>query len=179
MIPAAALASAISSSIDPVSERAPKRSKYSAGILAYRRRQGLLEVFLVHPGGPYWTAKDEGVWSIPKGEYTPEEEALAAAQREFQEETGLALSGQLTALPPVTQASGKQVLAWAVEAPDLDPALVRSNCFTLEWPPRSGVYREFPEVDRAGWFALSEAERKLIAGQRALLQSLRDRLEAP
>jgi predicted NUDIX family NTP pyrophosphohydrolase len=160
-----------------VSERAPKRSKYSAGILAYRLREGVLEVFLVHPGGPYWASKDEGAWSIPKGEYAPDEEALAAAQREFQEETGLPLSGRFIALPAVRQASGKQVLAWAVEAPDLDPAQVRSNCFVLEWPPRSGVQREFPEVDRAGWFALTEAERKLIAGQRALLQSLRDRLE--
>lgn len=156
----------------------PKRSKLSAGILAYRRRQGLLEVFLVHPGGPYWASKDEGAWSIPKGEYAPEEEAFAAAQREFQEETSLPLSGSFIPLPPIRQASGRQVLAWAVEAPDLDPTRVRSNCFELEWPPRSGVRREFPEVDRAGWFALPEAERKLIAGQRALLQSLRDRLEA-
>ncbi len=140
MIPAAASASAISSSIEPVSERAPKRSKYSAGILAYRTRGGLLEVFLVHPGGPYWAAKDEGVWSIPKGEYTPDEEALAAAQREFQEETGLPLSGQLMALPPVRQASGKQVLAWAVEAPDLDPARVRSNCFTIVGTRYAGTY---------------------------------------
>lgn len=161
-----------------MSERASKRSKLSAGILAYRRRQGLLEVFLVHPGGPYWTSKDEGAWSIPKGEYTPEEAPLAAAQREFQEETGLPLSGQFIALPPVRQPSGKQVLAWAVEAPHLDPVRVRSNSFMLEWPPRSGVQREFPEIDRAAWFALPEAERKLTAGQRALLQSLRDRLEA-
>lgn len=157
---------------------APKRSKHSAGILAYRRRQGLLEVFLVHPGGPYWAAKDEGAWSIPKGEYTPDEEPLTAAQREFQEETGLAVSGPFLALPAVRQASGKQVLAWAVEAADLNPAELRSNSFTMEWPPRSGVQREFPEVDRAGWFALAEAERKLITGQRALLQSLRDQLES-
>ncbi len=161
-----------------MSETVAKRSNYSAGILAYRIHGGLFEVFLVHPGGPYWASKDEGVWSIPKGEYTADEEPLAAAQREFQEETGLPLSGRFIALPPVRQASGKEVLAWAVEAPDLDPARVRSNCFRLEWPPRSGVQREFPEIDRAGWFAVAEAERKLIAGQRALLQSLRDRLES-
>jgi predicted NUDIX family NTP pyrophosphohydrolase len=179
MIRAVALGSAISFSIDPVVTTAAKRSKQSAGILAYRLRQSRLEVFLVHPGGPYWASKDEGAWSIPKGEYAPDEEPLAAAQREFQEETGLPLSGRFIALPPVRQASGKQVLAWAVEATDLDPTRVRSNCFKLEWPPRSGVQQEFPEVDRAGWFALPEAERKLIAGQRALLQSLCDRLETP
>lgn len=155
-----------------------KRSKQSAGILAYRWREGLLEVFLVHPGGPYWSAKDEGVWSIPKGEYTAPEEPLMAARREFQEETGLPLSGQCIALPAVRQASGKQVLAWAVEAPDLDPTQVRSNCFTLEWPPRSGQQREFPEVDRAAWFVLAEAERKLNPGQRPLLQSLRTQLRS-
>ncbi len=131
----------------------------------------------MHPGGPYWASKDAGAWSIPKGEYAPDEDALAAAQREFLEETGLSLSGAFIALPPVRQASGKQVHAWAVEAPELDPSRVRSNSFSLEWPPRSGVQQEFPEVDRAGWFALPEAERKLIAGQRPLLQSLRDRLE--
>lgn len=160
-----------------MSSSTAKRSKHSAGILAYRRRQGLLEVFLVHPGGPYWAAKDEGAWSIPKGEYPPHEEALAAAQREFHEETGLPLSGPFLPLPSVRQGSGKQVLAWAVEAPQLDPLRVRSNSFLLEWPPRSGVQRQFPEVDRAGWFALPEAERKLVAGQRALLRSLRDRLD--
>jgi len=169
MTRAAALASAISSSIEPVSERAPKRSKQSAGILAYRRRQGLLEVFLVHPGGPYWASKDEGVWSIPKGEYAGDEEALAAAQREFREETGLSLSGPFMALPPVRQASGKQVLAWAVEAPDLDPAQLRSNCFTIVGTRYAGTY---PEVDRAAWFTIEEAGRRLIAGQRPLLDAL-------
>ncbi len=131
----------------------------------------------MHPGGPYWASRDEGAWSIPKGEYQPDEAPLAAAQREFQEETGLPLSGRFMALPPVRQASGKQVLAWAVEAPDLDPALLRSNLFELEWPARSGRQRQFPEIDRAAWFDWTQAERKLIAGQRPLLQSLRERLE--
>jgi len=174
MIPAVASGSAIRSSTEPVSADAPKRSKRSAGILAYRRRHGLLEVFLVHPGGPYWVAKDEGAWSIPKGEYSPEEEPLTAAQREFREETGLPLTGQFSALPAVRQASGKEVLAWAVEVADLDPSKLRSNHFTIEWPPHSGVQRQFPEVDRASWFTLAEAEAKLIAGQRPLLKSLTD-----
>lgn len=148
---------------------APKRSKHSAGILAYRRRAGALEVFLVHPGGPYWAQKDLGAWSIPKGEYAPEEEPLAAARREFQEETGLALAGRFLPLPAVRQAGGKQVLAWAIEAPDLDPARLRSNRFTIVGTRYAGTY---PEVDRGAWFTLAEAERKLIAGQRPLLPAL-------
>lgn len=149
------------------------RSRLSAGILAYRRRADWLEVFLVHPGGPYWARRDEGAWSIPKGEYLEgEESALLAAQREFQEETGFTVSGQFMALTPLKQPSGKLISAWAVLAPELDPAQLRSNTFTLEWPPRSGEQRSFPEVDRAEWFPLLEAAKKLSAGQRPLLEEL-------
>jgi predicted NUDIX family NTP pyrophosphohydrolase len=149
------------------------RSRHSAGILAYRRCERLLEVFLVHPGGPYWMKRDEGAWSIPKGEYLPgQEQALQAARREFHEETGLALPESALPLTPVRQPGGKLITAWAVEAPDLDPEQLRSNHFTLEWPPASGQQRSFPEVDRAAWFPLTEAHRRLIAGQRALLAEL-------
>src|SRR5580704_9549252 len=142
------------------------RYKHSAGILAYRHGADFLEVFLVHPGGPYWARRDEGAWSIPKGEYLEGESALAAAQREFHEETRLALHGVLTALTPVQQPGGKCVSAWAVEAADLDPAQLHSNCFTLEWPPHSGRQQAFPEVDRAAWFPLTTAAVKLTVGQR-------------
>lgn len=145
--------------------------KRSAGVLAWRRRAGALEVFLVHPGGPFWAKKDEGAWSIPKGELAEGEEPLAAARREFLEETGLALVGDFRALPPVRQAGGKTVLAFAVEA-DLDPDAIRSNLFSMEWPPRSGRQAQFPEVDRAAWFTLEQARVKLLAGQRPLLDAL-------
>jgi predicted NUDIX family NTP pyrophosphohydrolase len=144
------------------------RSTKSAGVLLYRRRGETLEVFLVHPGGPYWAQKDEGAWSIPKGEYAPDEDPLHAAQREFTEETGFPVSGPFIPLTPVKQASGKLITAWAA-AGDLDPAHVRSNTFALEWPPRSGIMREFPEVDRGAWFSLAQAQLKLTAGQRPLL----------
>jgi predicted NUDIX family NTP pyrophosphohydrolase len=155
----------------------PKRSRHSAGLLAYRRSEGNVEVFLVHPGGPFWASKDEGAWSIPKGEHFPAEAALEAAQREFREETGLSVSGPFVALPPIKQAGGKWVQAWAVEAPQLEPARLQSNLFALEWPPHSGQQRQFPEVDRAAWFSLAQAERKLLRGQRGLLQALRAVLE--
>ncbi len=151
------------------------RHRRSAGILLYRRGEAGLEVLLVHPGGPYWAHQDEGAWSIPKGEYAPQEEALSAAQREFQEETGLAVSGPFMALTPVRLAGGKLVSAWAAQG-DFDPARLRSTHFELEWPPNSGVRRQFPEVDRGGWFSLAEAHRKLAAGQRALLDELARRL---
>jgi predicted NUDIX family NTP pyrophosphohydrolase len=147
------------------------RSKRSAGIILYRRRGGILEIFLVHPGGPYWAHKDEGAWSIPKGEYEPDEEALQAAQREFQEETGFAVSGPFLALTPVRQPSGKVISAWACEG-ELDPSRLRSNTFSLEWPPQSGQMRSFPEVDRGAWFSLEDAQIKLSPGQRPLLQGL-------
>jgi len=117
--------------------------KQSAGLLMYRRRDGRMEVFLVHPGGPFWAKKDAAAWSIPKGEFAADEDPLAAAQREFAEETGLTPSGPFTALTPIKQTGGKIVQAWAVEG-DCDPAAVRSNTFTMEWPPRSGRRQEFP-----------------------------------
>jgi predicted NUDIX family NTP pyrophosphohydrolase len=137
----------------------------------YRRRAGTLEVFLVHPGGPFWARKDAGAWSIPKGEIDPTEEPLAAARREFAEETGLAAEGAFRPLAPVTQAGGKIVQAWAVEG-DLDPSALQSNTFSIEWPPRSGRQRTFPEVDRAAWFSLAVAREKINPAQAALLDEL-------
>jgi predicted NUDIX family NTP pyrophosphohydrolase len=131
----------------------------------------MLEVFLVHPGGPYWARKDDGVWSIPKGEYRQDEEPLRAAQREFLEETGVALPGPFLALAPVKQPSGKIISAWASEG-DLDPDQLRSNTFSLEWPPKSGQMQDFPEVDRGAWFSLEHALVKLSPGQRPLLQAV-------
>jgi predicted NUDIX family NTP pyrophosphohydrolase len=146
----------------------PKRS---AGLLMYRFRDGVLEVFLVHPGGPFGAKKDLGAWSIPKGEYPPEEDALAAAQREFAEETGCAIRGDLLPLTPLKQPSGKLIAAWAFQG-DCDPGAIRSNTFSLEWPPGSGRQVEFPEVDRAGWFTLDEAKAKIIRGQVGFLEEL-------
>jgi predicted NUDIX family NTP pyrophosphohydrolase len=151
--------------------------KHSAGLLMYRRRAGRLEVFLVHPGGPIWKNRDAGAWSIPKGEYGPEEDPLAAARREFAEETGFAAEGDFMALAPITQAGGKVVHAWAV-AGDLDPEKIKSNTFALEWPPRSGKEQEFPEVDRAGWFGIEEAKEKINQAQVGLLTELEARLGA-
>ena len=145
----------------------PKRS---AGLLMYRRSGGHVEVLLVHPGGPFWMKKDTGAWSIPKGEYDDGEDAFAAATREFQEETGLVAQGPFLPLSPVRQ-SGKIVQAWAFEG-DCQPESLRSTTFSLEWPPRSGRRQEFPEVDRAEWFGLEEARRKIIPGQEALLDEL-------
>lgn len=135
----------------------------------YRLRDGVLEVFLVHPGGPFWAKKDLGAWSIPKGEYPPEEDALAAAQREFAEETGCAIQGDFLPLTPLKQPSGKVIAAWVFQG-DCDPAALKSNTFTLEWPPRSGRQQEFPEVDRAAWFNLEEAREKIIQGQVGFLE---------
>lgn len=140
----------------------------------YRRRGPDLEVLLVHPGGPFWTGKDDGAWSIPKGEFAGDEAPAAAARREFTEETGHALAGHLTPLAPVVQSRGKSVHSFAVEA-DLDPAGVISNTFTLEWPPRSGRMQAFPEIDRAAWFTLDEARRKIVAGQRPIIDEMRRR----
>jgi predicted NUDIX family NTP pyrophosphohydrolase len=146
-------------------------AKESAGILLYRERDGATEVFLVHPGGPFWTKKDAGAWSIAKGEANAGEERLAAAIREFAEETGTTLAGDFRALPPVKQAGGKWVHAWAI-AGDLDPATLISNEFEMEWPPRSGKRVRFPEVDRGAWFALDEARNHINKGQAALLDAL-------
>jgi predicted NUDIX family NTP pyrophosphohydrolase len=147
------------------------RARTSAGVLAYRVLDGLLEVLLVHPGGPFWASKDAGAWSIPKGEFDAGEDAFAAAKREFEEETGVAIDGAFVALPPCKLRGGKTVHAWAVEA-DLDVAQLRSNTFEIAWPPRSGRMASFPEVDRYGYFTLAEAAAKINAGQRPLLDAL-------
>src|ERR1700730_2244249 len=146
-------------------------AKISAGLLLYRVRRGVPEVFLVHPGGPFWARKDAGSWSIPKGEPAPGEDLLEAAKREFQEETGLGIDGDFRALMPMRQPSGKLVHAWAVEA-DCDAAAVRSNTFEMEWPPRSGRKQGFPEVDRAAWLDLPAARSKITKGQLGLLDQL-------
>ncbi len=143
----------------------------SAGILLYRRVGDTIEFFLVHPGGPFWAKKDLGSWSIPKGEYGPEEEPLAAARREFNEETGFAVDGDFIALTPLKQRSGKLISAWAVEG-SIDETAINSNMFSMEWPPKSGKSAEFPEVDRAGWFGPVEARLKLIPGQVPFIDSL-------
>jgi predicted NUDIX family NTP pyrophosphohydrolase len=149
----------------------------SAGIVLHRRVNDLTEVLLVHPGGPFWARRDLGVWSIPKGEYDAEEDPLAAALREFEEELGSsAPDGHRDDLGEIRQRAGKVVRAWAV-AGDLDVGRVQSNTFELEWPPRSGRTASFPEVDRAEWFELDLARQKIIAAQAALLDRLAERLE--
>ncbi|HYC37024.1 MAG TPA: NUDIX domain-containing protein [Usitatibacter sp.] len=147
------------------------QGKRSAGILLYRRREGRLEVFLAHPGGPFWARKDAGAWTIPKGLIDEGEDPQAAARREFREETGVEITGELHPLQPLKQPSGKMVLAWACEG-DCDAHSIRSNLFSMEWPPRSGNLREFPEIDRAGWFSLEEARGKLLKGQLGFLDQL-------
>jgi predicted NUDIX family NTP pyrophosphohydrolase len=147
--------------------------KQSAGILLYRLNENRLEVLLVHPGGPFWEKKDEHAWSIPKGEFTDNEDSLTAAKREFQEETGFAADGSFFELNPVKQSGGKTVYAWAVEG-YIDAAAVKSNSFSLEWPPKSGKYRDFPEIDKAGWFTTEEARVKIIKGQMAFIEQLLD-----
>lgn len=149
--------------------------RVSAGILLYRRAASGVEVMLVHPGGPFWARKDAGAWSIPKGEPDPGEDLLAAARREFEEETGQRVEGVLLALAPVRQAGGKIVHAWTVEG-DFDVATLASSTFTMDWPPGSGRTATFPEVDRAAWFDLDEASRRILTGQRPLLDELRARL---
>jgi predicted NUDIX family NTP pyrophosphohydrolase len=147
-------------------------TKSSAGVLLYRKRDHGLEVFLVHPGGPYWETKDTAAWSIPKGEYVSGEDPIAAAKREFLEETGSELAtGQWQPLGEVRLSSGKVVRAWAMEG-DCDADAVRSNLFSMEWPPRSGKMREFPEVDRAAWFTVDVARRKIHPSQSAFLDRL-------
>jgi predicted NUDIX family NTP pyrophosphohydrolase len=148
-------------------------SARSAGLVLYRRRNGKLEVLLVHPGGPFWQKRDEGAWSIPKGELADNEDGMVVARREFQEELGTAApEGAAISLGDVRQAGGKVVHAWALPG-DLDVTQVVSNSFEVEWPPRSGKMQQFPEVDRAGWFDLETARRKLIPAQRLFI----DRLE--
>jgi predicted NUDIX family NTP pyrophosphohydrolase len=145
--------------------------KESAGILLYRRRRGAIEVFLVHPGGPFWKKKDEGAWTIPKGEPNSGEERLIAAIREFAEETGTTLAGDFRTLPAIKQAGGKWVHAFAIEG-DLDPTSLVSNEFEMEWPPRSGKRARFPEADRGAWFSLEDARGRINKGQTALLDAL-------
>src|ERR1051325_3552690 len=145
--------------------------KRSAGIRLHRRRGGAREVFLVHPGGPFWAKKDAGAWTIPKGEIAEGEDLLEAAKREFVEETGFQIEGEFAGLAPIKQAGGKIVHTWAIEA-DCDPAQLQSNRFAIEWPPKSGKTREFPEVDRAGWFTVPEARAKILAGQVGLIDQL-------
>ena len=152
--------------------------EHSAGIVLYRLTGPEPEVLLVHPGGPFFAKKDDGAWSIPKGLYEPGEEPLAAAKREFAEETGSAPSGDFSLLGAFRQPSGKIVIAYAVEG-DFDLAGFRSNRFEMEWPPRSGRRQSFPEADRAGWFTLAQARRKVAKGQVAIVEALADRLGMP
>jgi predicted NUDIX family NTP pyrophosphohydrolase len=142
--------------------------KMSAGLLMFRRRKADVEFFLVHPGGPFWKKKNLGAWSIPKGEYTEEEEPLEAAKREFEEETGMVPRGDFIALDEIKQPSGKSVTAWAFEG-DCSPREIRSNTFSMEWPPKSGTMQEFPEVDMAGWFSLPAARKRILKGQLGFL----------
>src|SRR4051812_9108430 len=151
-------------------------AKRSAGILLYRRTGPEPEVLLVHPGGPFWAKKDDGAWSIPKGLFEPGEDPLAAAQREFLEETGCVPQGDFLLLGEFRQPGGKIVSAYAVEG-DFDLAGFRSNAFSMEWPPRSGRQQEFPEADRAAWFTLPEAMRKVSKGQVAAVEALMRVLE--
>jgi len=149
--------------------------KQSAGLLLFRRRERSIEVLLVHPGGPYWARKDDGAWSIPKGEVDETEDVLAAARREVEEETGARPSGPFISLSPVHQTGGKIVHVWAVES-DFDPSSLESNLFEMEWPPKSGKVQSFPEVDRASWFDLETAARKILVSQAVVLQHLQERL---
>jgi predicted NUDIX family NTP pyrophosphohydrolase len=149
--------------------------KTSAGLLLFRFNEKVPEVMLVHPGGPFWAKKDLGAWSVPKGEFEPAEEPLDAAKRELQEETGIVASGDFIKLQPVKQKSGKIIHAWAVYL-DADVAQVKSNMFEMEWPPESGQKRTFPEIDKAAWFKMEEAERKIVPGQLPLLNELKRNL---
>ena len=145
--------------------------RQSAGLLLYRIRDLVVEVVLAHPGGAFWGRGDEGAWTIPKGEFDAIEAPLAAALREFREETGAVIEGTFHALPPIRQAGGKRVYAFAVEA-DFDPAMLTSNTFELEWPPRSGRLQRFPEIDRAAWFTVEQAATNLHPAQRAWLDEV-------
>jgi len=151
--------------------------KQSAGLLLFRGSPGAIEVLLVHPGGPFWAKKDEGAWSIPKGEFSADEDSLQAALREFKEEMGESVAGAFIALAPQRQTAGKIVHAWAVEA-EFDPARLRSNTVSIEWPPRSGRRRTFPEIDRAAWFPLDVAHKKILKGQVGFLEELETKLRS-
>ncbi|MEO6218827.1 MAG: NUDIX domain-containing protein [Ginsengibacter sp.] len=151
------------------------QKKQSAGLLLYRRYSGDPEVFLVHLGGPFWKKKDDGAWSIPKGEFVDGEDALSAAIREFYEETGYQLKGNFIELQSIKLESGKIVFAWAIEK-DIDAAKIISNHFEMEWPPRSGIYQSFPEVDKAAWFNFEIAKKKINIMQVGLLEQLEHKL---
>ena len=146
-------------------------AKRSAGLLMFRRNGGELQVFLVHPGGPFWAGKDAGSWTVPKGEYVDGEEPLDAARREFTEETGFVAEGEFIDIGNVRQTSGKIVNAWAFEG-DCDPRKLKSNFCEIEWPPRSGKKMEIPEVDRGAWFSLEEAREKILKSQEGFLDVL-------
>ncbi len=153
--------------------------KLSAGLLLFRRPVSTVEVFLVHPGGPFWERKDLGSWSLPKGEYQAGEDPFAVALREFEEETGFKLApGEYVLLGEIKQPSGKIITAWALEH-DLDATAVKSNLFELEWPPKSGKQEQFPEVDRARWFGLPVAQQKILKGQAGFLAALAKHLGLP
>lgn len=145
--------------------------KRSAGLLVYRVRNGEVEVFLAHPGGPFWARRDKGAWTIPKGLSEPDEDPLAAAKREFAEETGVHMEGSFLDLGVFKQPGGKRIAIWAIEG-DLDPSRLVSNTFELEWPPRSGIRRQFPEIDRGAWIAVTEALEMIVLGQRPALEKL-------
>lgn len=145
--------------------------KKSAGLLLYKQIAGQFQFFLVHPGGPFWKNKDLGSWSIPKGELVEDEDALETAKREFQEETGIISVGVFVPLTPLKQKSGKIIYAWALEM-DIDAARILSNEFKMEWPPRSGQFKFFPEVDRGGWFLAAEAKQKINPSQAAFIDEL-------
>ena len=145
--------------------------KKSAGLVMYRYRNSILEVFLVHPGGPYWAKKDDGSWSIPKGEYSDDEEPFQVAKREFKEETGYDAKGDFLPLTTIKQPSRKLISAWAFEG-DCDASTIKSNTFKMEWPPRSGKEAEFPEVDRAEWFPTNMAKKKLLKGHIGFIEEL-------
>ena len=145
--------------------------RLSAGLLMYRSKNGRIEVLLAHPGGPYFVKKDDGAWTIPKGEPDTDEDLLVTAQREFEEETSIRPNGPFVPLKPIQQKGGKVVHAWAFQG-DCDPANIKSNTFTMEWPPKSGKQQEFPEIDRADWFDLTTARKKIKAGQEGLIEEL-------
>lgn len=149
--------------------------KQSAGILLYRKIKKEVEVFLVHPGGPFWKNKDAGSWSIPKGEFTEGEDPLDAAKREFKEETGIICEGKFVELSPVKLKSGKMIFAWALEK-EIDPGLVKSNYFEIEWPPKSGKKSSFPEIDKGSWFSPGEAKQKINGAQSALIDELLNKI---
>ena len=153
-------------------------AKTSAGLILYRMQSGKLEVLLVHPGGPFWGKKDEGAWFVPKGELNVGEEPLAGAKREFEEETGLKPEGEFLALGSVKQKSGKTIVAWAFEG-DCDPSSIKSNTFTIEWPPKSGRQHEFPEIDRAGFFTVTQAKAKMHPVEYPLVLRLHELLGDP